>query len=112
MEISIDMYGCNPETLRSKEKIQEFVIELCKLIEVTRFGETVIVDFGEDPRISGYSMVQLIETSLVSAHFANQSNAIYLNVFSCKEFNHHLVEDFAQKFFEAKSIQPMVNYRM
>lgn len=81
---SFDIYDCDPETIRSAERIQEFVVELCDLIEMRRFGETTIVNFGEDERVAGYSMVQLIETSLISGHFANLTNAVYLDVFSCK----------------------------
>ena len=111
-EVSIDLTLCNPKTIRSKKKLEEFIIELCDLIKVKRFRNPIIVNFGEDARIAGYSMVQLIETSLVSGHFANQSNSAYINVFSCKEFNHHKVEDYCRKFFEAKSIQSIVNYRV
>ena len=111
-ELSVDCYNCNPETIRSKKKLQQFVDELVELIKVKKFGKTTIVNFGEDKRIAGYSLTQLIETSLISGHFANETNTAYINVFSCKEFNHHKVEDFCRKFFEAKTIQPMVNYRM
>lgn len=111
MELSLDLYDCNPETIRSKEKIEEFTIHLCDLIGVKRFGDPVIVEFGDEPRVHGYSMVQLIQTSLVSAHFAEETNAVYLNVFSCKEFDHQVVEDYASEFFEAKEAQPIVNYR-
>ena len=44
----IDIHGCNPETIRSAEKIKQFVVELCDLIEMKRFGECVVVNFGED----------------------------------------------------------------
>ena len=64
-----------------------------------RFGDTQVVHFGEDERVAGYSMVQLIETSLISAHFANQTNATYLDVFSCKPYEPEVVADFAQTFF-------------
>ena len=96
---SFDIYNCDPEAIRSAEKIQQFVVELCDLIEMKRFGETKIVNFGEDERVAGYSMVQLIETSLISAHFANMTNAVYLDVFSCKPYDPEIVADFAKKFF-------------
>jgi S-adenosylmethionine/arginine decarboxylase-like enzyme len=96
---SFDIYNCDPEAIRSAEKIQRFVVELCDLIEMKRFGETKIVNFGEDERVAGYSMVQLIETSLISAHFANMTNAVYLDVFSCKPYDPEIVADFAKKFF-------------
>ena len=96
---SIDIYNCNPDTIRDAEKIRQFVRELCELIEMKRFGETVVVHFGEDEKVAGYSMVQLIETSLISAHFANQTGVTYLDVFSCKLYDPKVVSKFAQEFF-------------
>ena len=96
---SIDIYNCAPERIRDAATIRQFVVELCDLIEMKRFGEPTIVNFGEDERVAGYSMAQLIETSLISAHFANQSNTTYLDVFSCKPYDPDVVADFAQTFF-------------
>lgn len=100
----IDLYECDPETIRNAEKIKLFVSELCKLIEMKRFGETQVVHFGEDERVAGFSMIQLIETSLISAHFANASNSTYLDVFSCKLYDPQKVADFAKDFFKAKKV--------
>ena len=97
---AIDIYDCDPKLIRDTDAIRRFVAELCELIEMKRFGETQVVHFGEDQRVAGYSMVQLIETSLISAHFANQTNAVYLDVFSCKPYNaRQIVRDFSQAFF-------------
>lgn len=96
---SIDIYDCDPATIRDAELIKRFVAELCDLIEMRRFGETLVVHFGEEERVAGYSMVQLIETSLISAHFANASNAVYLDVFSCKLYDPEVVAQFACKYF-------------
>jgi S-adenosylmethionine/arginine decarboxylase-like enzyme len=99
MASAIDIYDCNPELIRDAEVIRRFVVELCDLIEMRRFGETQVVHFGADKRVAGYSMVQLIETSLISAHFANQTNAVYLDVFSCKPYNPQIVREFSEAFF-------------
>lgn len=99
---SVDLYECNPDTIRSAELIRQFVVELCDLIEMRRYGECQVVHFGENPKVSGFSMVQLIETSLISGHFANESNTAYLDIFSCKFYEPSVVEEFAKKFFEAK----------
>ena len=50
-------------------------------------------------------MTQLIETSLISAHFANQSNTTYLDVFSCKAYDPKTVVEFAKSFFKAKKVK-------
>jgi len=96
---AVDIYNCDPLTIRDADAIKRFAVELCELIEMKRFGETQVVHFGEDERVAGYSMVQLIETSLISGHFANLTNAVYLDVFSCKPYLPEQVQTFAQHFF-------------
>lgn len=108
---SIDLYNCNPEKIRDASTIKRFVVELCDLIEMKRFGETQVVHFGEDDRVAGYSMTQLIETSLISAHFANLTNSVYLDVFSCKPYDPDVVRDFATDFFEGSCRSLQVNLR-
>jgi S-adenosylmethionine/arginine decarboxylase-like enzyme len=99
---SIDLHECNPDTIRSADEIKRFVRELCERIHMKRFGDTVVVDFGEDEKVAGYSMTQLIETSLISGHFANLNNATYLDIFSCKYYTPVEAAEFAKQFFGAK----------
>ena len=112
METSIDLYGCDSDIIRDAVLIEEFVIQLCSLIKMKRFGRCQVVHFGDDPKVTGFSMTQLIETSLISGHFANQTDAAYLNVFSCKDFDPKIVEDFAQAYFKAQEVHSVVNYRV
>ena len=108
---SFDIYGCNPDTIRDADKIKQFVIELCDLIEMKRFQDTLVVNFGEDERVAGFSMVQLIETSLVSAHFANLTDTTYLDVFSCKPYDPEVVAEFAKKYFGGSEVVTQANLR-
>jgi S-adenosylmethionine/arginine decarboxylase-like enzyme len=73
-----------------------------------QFGETQIVHFGKDERVAGYSMTQLIETSLISGHFANLTNAAYLDIFSCKPYDPRAAADFAKRFFKAAGMNLQV----
>lgn len=100
----LDLYDCDPDAIRSASVIYKYVVELCDLIEMRRFGEPTIVDFGDDPRVSGYSLVQLIETSNICAHFANESNAVYLDIFSCKKFDPEVAAKFTIETFGAKGV--------
>lgn len=99
---SIDLHQCDPDLIRDADKIKNYVKLLCEKIEMKRYGETVVVHFGQDPRVSGFSMTQLIETSLISGHFANESNNVYIDVFSCKFYNPWEVAEFSKSFFNAK----------
>ncbi len=108
---SIDLYECSPATIRDAEAIKRFVVELCERIGMRRYGECQVVHFGDDPRVSGFSMTQLIETSLISAHFANETNATYLDVFSCQYFDPEVTAQFAQEFFGAETFTLNVTLR-
>src|SRR5512140_1301775 len=99
---SIDLYECDLALMQNAEAICEFVKILCDRIKMRRYGETQVVFFGDDPRVQGFSMTQLIETSLISAHFADQSCAIYLDVFSCAPYEPEEVAAFAAEYFKAK----------
>ena len=100
---SVDLHACNPQSIRDADKIKSFVKQLCERIGMKRFGECQVVNFGEDERVAGFSMTQLIETSLISGHFANLTNNVYLDVFSCKFFEPADVAEFAKEFFEAQN---------
>ncbi len=99
---SIDLYGCDLKLMQDAQAIKEFVHQLCDRIKMRRYGETQVLYFGDDPRVTGFSMTQLIETSLISAHFADASCAIYLDVFSCASYDPEDVATFASAYFGAQ----------
>lgn len=104
IDTNLDLHNCNPEIIRDREAIYRFTVELCERIGVRRFGEPIIVHFGEDERVAGYSLVQLIETSLISGHFANLTNRVYLDIFSCAYYDPQKTARFAHEFFQAESL--------
>ena len=107
----IDLYECDLRMMQDEEEIKRFARELCDLIQMRRFGDTQVVRFGDDPRVTGFSMTQLIETSLVSAHFADNSQAIYLDVFSCAPYDPEEAAAFSAGFFKAQRHQVQVVQR-
>lgn len=107
----IDLYECDLQLMQNAEAIREFVVLLCDRIKMRRYGETQVVFFGDEPRVQGFSMTQLIETSLVSAHFADASRAIYLDVFSCASYDPEDTARFAAEYFKAARYQFHVVHR-
>ena len=107
---AVDLQDCNPDLIRDADHIKRYVVELCELIGMKRFGECQVVDFGEG-RVAGYSMVQLISTSLISGHFANDTNNAYLDIFSCKGYDPEVVESFSRDFFGAHRSTATVTLR-
>jgi S-adenosylmethionine decarboxylase len=108
---SIDMYECDLALMQNADAIREFVKILCDRIKMKRYGETQVIFFGDEPRVQGFSMTQLIETSLISAHFADASRAIYLDVFSCAPYDPQDVAQFAADYFKATHHQVNVANR-
>lgn len=101
----LDLSKCDPELIRSKKSIETYIIKLCELIDMKRFGNPTVVHFGEDERVAGYSMFQLIETSNIAGHFANDTNNAYIDIFSCKLYDPYVAAEFTKKFFKAESVQ-------
>ncbi len=102
---SIDIYDCNPDKIKSKEAIIEYVSRLCQLIDMKQYGEPIVVHFGKG-QTEGFSLVQLIETSLISGHFANESNRAFIDIFSCKPYDPEKAAEFSKDFFDGS------NYRL
>jgi len=101
---SIDLYNCDPQIIRDAEALKRYAKELCELIEMKKFGDTQVVNFGEDEK-AGYSMMQLIETSLISGHFANKSNSAYIDIFSCKYYDPSVAVEFTKNYFKSKEVK-------
>lgn len=108
--IGMDLKSCDPTVIRSKEKIQDYVIQLCKIIDMKRYGDCQIVHFGDGNK-EGFTMVQLIETSNIVAHFANDIQSAFIDIFSCKEFSFSEVTEFTMKFFGADTVTTHTCFR-
>ena len=95
----VDAYDCDLEAMKNKEHVENFARELVKEIDMVAYGEPQVIHFGSGDK-EGFTLVQLIETSNICAHFANDRKQIFLDVFSCKEFNQHIVLDVLEKYFK------------
>ena len=94
----LDCSRCIPLRIRNKNNIITFAKHLVKKIDMVPFGEPQVQHFGTGNK-AGYTLVQLIETSNITAHFVEETNDIYLDVFSCKPFEPNDVETVVNEFF-------------
>lgn len=94
----LDCGRCLPTTIRSYDLIHKFSKTLVKKIDMVPFGEPQVIMFGTGNK-KGYTLVQLIETSNICAHFVEETNDMYLDVFSCKPFNPSDVKEVVNNFF-------------
>lgn len=107
----LDLHHCDPEKIRNPDAVREYVDRLCDLIKMKKYGECTVVNFGTDERVAGLSVTQLIETSLISGHFANQTNAAYIDIFSCVLYNPYEAAGFSRNFFCASDYTLHINFR-
>lgn len=98
---SIDLYNCDPQRIRSVERLGQFSIELCTFIKMKRYGEPTIVHFG-NAEVCGLTLVQLIETSSITAHLIEPTNDGCIDIFSCSQFAPFAAAEFCRQFFAAQ----------
>lgn len=105
-ELILDLYDCDPKIISSKKKLKEYVDNLCKIIKMKKYGKTYLPHFGHKRNhTKGYSLLQFIETSSITAHFSELWNSAYINIFSCKYYDPDTATKFTKKFFRAKRIK-------
>ena len=98
---------CCPTSIRSARHIEAFSHELVHKIRMVPYGKPQIIHFGTGNK-AGYTLVQLIETSNIVAHFVEEYNDLYLDVFSCKEFSPDIVETIVQAYFHPLALSCQV----
>ena len=92
-ELILDLHDCNPGTFNRRD-IEQYMIDLCDAIKMERcelfFWDDVGLSPEEcqtDPHLKGTSAVQFILTSNITIHTLDILKRVYINVFSCKDFD-------------------------
>jgi S-adenosylmethionine/arginine decarboxylase-like enzyme len=106
----LDAAGCSPKMIGSSTVIKNFTNDLVKRIDMKAYGEPQIVMFGTGNK-KGYTLIQLIETSNIAGHFVEENNTMYLDVFSCKDFDVEIVKDLVHEYFDAQKFSSRVLLR-
>ena len=104
-ELILDLRGCDTRRF-SREELERFFAQLCDLIGMERCDLHFWDDLGvseeeqqTDPRTKGTSAVQFILTSTIVIHTLDLMKAVYVNIFSCKEFDTDSAEKFTADWF-------------
>jgi S-adenosylmethionine/arginine decarboxylase-like enzyme len=106
----LDAGGCSPKMIGCPIVIKNFTTDLVKPIDMVAYGDPQIVMFGTGNK-KGYTLIQLIETSNIAAHFVEENNTMYLDVFSCKDFDPAIVKDLVREYFDAQKFSSRVFLR-
>lgn len=100
-----DCAGCAIDKITDGENIKAFSKALVEAIDMKAYGEPQAVHFAaHDPNKGGYTLVQLIETSNICAHFVDATGEAYIDIFSCKEFSPDDGLGVIIEFFDPKNV--------
>ena len=114
-ELILDLRQCAPS---NRSEIKEFCRQLCELIGMERCDFHFWDDEGvpekdrqTNPKTTGISAIQFILTSSIVIHYLSKLSAVYINIFSCEEFDTQVAENFTVKWFESKDHNSQVVIR-
>lgn len=113
-ELILDLHECNPKKF-NRYYLKKYFTELCDLIKMQRSKLCWWDDLGLPqekkqtlPHTKGTSAVQFILTSNVTIHTLDILESVYINIFSCKDFDAEVAKKFTEDFFESKNVKQSV----
>jgi S-adenosylmethionine decarboxylase len=105
----LDFAGCPRNLLTSADNIRAWVVELVDAIKMKAYGEPILEHFATHSYdAAGYTLLQLIETSNICAHFAENKGQVYIDIFSCARFDNDVAIGVCRKFFQPQTVESTV----
>lgn len=96
-ELILDLHNCDASRF-TRDGIGDYLKRICALIDMERGKLTWWDDLyflkkekETEPHLVGTSAVQFIKTSNITIHTLDIMRRVYLNVFSCKDFDEKIV---------------------
>ncbi len=113
-ELILDIHDCDPTTF-TRKSIQNYFNELCNLIDMQRCKLCWWDDYGvppeeqeTEPHLKGTTAIQFISTSNITIHTLDLLQNVYVNIFSCKEFDTDMAKKFTKEWFKGKVVNSYV----
>jgi 8-oxo-dGTP pyrophosphatase MutT (NUDIX family)/S-adenosylmethionine/arginine decarboxylase-like enzyme len=105
----VDMSGCNG-SMDDEDAVREFFATLIEKIEM-KILSPIMIERVEGEEGRGLSAVQMITTSSITFHADDDKMCIYLDIFSCKDFDVDDALDLIEDTFDPKAIAYRLIYR-
>lgn len=104
-ELILDLHACDASRF-TRSDLSVFLSELCDLLgmsaEDLHFWDDLDTPEAEretEPHLVGTSAIQFIRTSNITIHTLDLLHRVYLNIFSCQEFDADAAADLCVEFF-------------
>lgn len=109
-ELILDIHNCDSSKF-NRRSIKNYIQQLCELIEMERCKLCWWDDYGvpveeqeTEPHLKGTTAVQFIKTSNILIHTLDLLKNVYINIFSCKDFDTDLAKNFSKEWFKGKIV--------
>jgi S-adenosylmethionine decarboxylase len=109
-ELILDIHNCDNITF-NRDSIENYFIDLCELIDMVRCElyfwddlETPEEDKQTEAHTKGTSAIQFILTSNITIHTLDELNKVFINIFSCKDFDSIKVANFTENWFKGNIV--------
>lgn len=97
-----------PETSSDLNLVSNILMELPGLVGMTIIAPPYVFKYsGLKPEDHGITGFVVLAESHCSIHTFVDHNLIWLDIFSCKPFDHLWVADYLQKAFKAIQVEPI-----
>ncbi len=110
-ELILDIHEVKNIHLFNRKDLEHFFIDLCDIIDMERedlhFWDETYTHPEEkytEEHLIGTSAVQFIRTSNIVIHTLDVMKRVYINIFTCKDFNPEDARDYCLKYFDGKLI--------
>lgn len=107
-ELIIDLNGCDSVKF-NRTSLRNYFSKICESIGMKRDKLYFWDDSGLPekekqtlPHTKGTSAVQFILTSSIVIHTLDLLQSVYVNIFSCKEFDSNVVKEITKDWFGAR----------
>jgi S-adenosylmethionine/arginine decarboxylase-like enzyme len=102
----LDCSGCEKPAITDPKILKAWVEALVERISMVPYGPPQIVHFGHNEvHLEGWTVIQLIETSNIIAHFNDHTGEAYIDVFSCKPYDIEDVVMTVVEFFNPTKVR-------
>ena len=117
-ELIIDLHDCDVSTFNRKS-LDAYFEKLCKAIKMHKCERYFWDDAGvpkeerqSEPHLKGTSAIQFIMTSNITIHTLDILKKVYINIFSCKDFDADIAAEFSRKWFGGRIVNKQVIRRI
>ena len=107
--VVIDAFGLTPESvelLYDATALRGYISTITRWLHLTPVGEPTLQPFPtkDGSQKETYTATQVLSESSITIHCYPEHRAVYIDIFSCKEFDTGVFFNVTKRFFEAERV--------